>query len=184
MNGEDFAQDAADRLNVAAPPMGYEAVWEANDYSKFPEPKALADALAELAQRDAELAAIKADMAEIDRLLGMYQGVQAQAIAAKRRPAPDPLVEALRVAHEATEGPSPDWDFAPEATRIRTELAKHDAMLLTSNELIELLRAIGLDDAPKLAADLRAELARRGQSASAKIYTPEEAMTLGQGGGL
>lgn len=131
MTGKDFAQEAADRLNAAAPKMGFKKVWDAEDYGTYPEPTALADTLAEQAQDRAELAAIKADMADVHIKLSASYGLdrlpydtremisEAHDIAAKYRAEIDPLVEAFNVL---------GWDRnsknGDRVERLRAELAK------------------------------------------------------------
>lgn len=122
MNGKDFAQDAADRLNAACLSGGPEYV--ASDYGVHSEFTLLADTLA-------ELAAAKSDMGKIDRIaeswnwrkFALHGTFEAATIAAKHCPAPDPLVEAFR---EIQRTPMPPADQWPEqmARDLRAELER------------------------------------------------------------
>lgn len=123
MNGKDFAQDAADRLNATAHRLGFTADdWQARDYGEQPAITTIADALAELAERDAALAEIgRIANSNIDPWQEACE--QIANIAAKHRAQPDPLVEAFR---EIQRTPMPPADHWPEymARDLRAELER------------------------------------------------------------
>lgn len=125
MNGKDFAQEAADRLNDASERYGHIRFWRASDYGNYPALTAYADLLAELAEA-------KADLREIDRLaspevatLGKVSDVRKfqaiAAIAAKHRVETDPLVDAIQSVLSGFETRQHAEDYA---NKIRAELDK------------------------------------------------------------
>lgn len=139
LSGKDCAQEAADRLNVST-----HFQWTADDYGKYERITVVADTIADYKN---ELAAITADMREIDRLAvegrrktctSISYFAQIKDIAAKYRAEPEPVDPFILEARELTK------DFFNEDRHLDLMAGKFDHHTLIQRNLKALRRGAEL----------------------------------------